>query len=142
MRIPTLRSVLRAGTLAALVSGVPSLTWLLVTGGDLSAPINAVAAMVGATDAPVTLRLAAATAVHFAVSLLWAAILVLSIPRRRPIVGSIAAGIAIAFLDLRVIAPRFFPEAAALSFPLQLADHVVWGLIVGIVIRRSTNPSD
>ena len=49
----------------------------------------------------------------------------------------------IALLDLRAIAPLFFPEVAALPFGPQLADHLAWGAVVGIVLRagRETGQS-
>jgi hypothetical protein len=38
-------------------------------------------------------------------------------------------------VDLRLIAPRFFPEVAALEFWPQMADHLVWGACFGLVLQ-------
>ncbi len=46
-----------------------------------------------------------------------------------------SAAAAIGLLDLRVIAPLFFPEVAALAFWPQMADHLMWGACVGVVLQ-------
>ena len=45
-------------------------------------------------------------------------------------------GFRIGLLDLRVIAPRFFPEVADLSLLPQIADHLMWGACLGLVLRH------
>ena len=129
------RTTLIAGGLAGLVGGIPSTVYLLVTGGDVLESLNAVVAMVSANDLPILQRIAVAAAVHFAVSLLWALVLVVLIPRRTAVVGALVASFLIAFLDLKVIAPLYFAEVAALAFIPQLADHLAWGATVGAVLR-------
>ena len=129
------KTTLIAGGLAGLVSGIPSTVYLLVTGGDLLASVNALVAMVAASELPVLNRLAIAAAVHFTVSFFWASVLVAIIPRRAPVIGALVASAIITFLDLEVIAPRYFAEAAALAFIPQLADHLAWGATVGAVLR-------
>jgi hypothetical protein len=44
---------------------------------------------------------------------------------------AIAAAALIGIVDLRLIAPRFFPEVAGLEFWPQMADHLMWGLCFG-----------
>lgn len=78
---------------------------------------------------------AAAALVHSAVSLYWAAILWLALPRRHTALWAIAAAVAIGLVDLRVIAPLFFPEVAALAFWPQMADHLMWGACLGVVLQ-------
>jgi hypothetical protein len=78
----------------------------------------------------------AAAVVHTAVSFFWAAILVFILPRRHVIVWATVAAALIAWLDLRVIAPAFFAEVAALEFGPQVADHLMWGASLGWVLSR------
>ena len=82
--------------------------------------------------------LAAAAAVHASVSLFWAAVLWLTLPGAKTALWALVASAAIAVLDLRIIAPVFFPEVAALAFWPQFADHLAWGLSysVGLSLAR------
>jgi hypothetical protein len=48
---------------------------------------------------------------------------------------AVVAAALIAMLDLRVIAPSWFPEVAVLPFWPQFADHLMWGLSVGVALR-------
>jgi hypothetical protein len=77
----------------------------------------------------------AAALVHCTVSLFWASVLWLALPRSHSVLWALLASIAIALLDLRVIAPAFFPEVAALEFWPQFADHLMWGACVGLALR-------
>lgn len=79
--------------------------------------------------------LIAAALVHGVVSLVWASVLVIFLPRRHTVVAAVVAAAFIALLDLLVIAPLLFPEVAALAFWPQFADHVMWGLAVGTALR-------
>ena len=76
-----------------------------------------------------------AALVHGAVSLFWAVILSLVLPRRHTALWATAASVLIGILDLRVIAPAFFPEVAALAFWPQMADHLMWGACLGLVLQ-------
>jgi hypothetical protein len=40
---------------------------------------------------------------------------------------------------LRVIAPLFSPEVARLSFWPQFADHLAWGLLVGVTLQQNAS---
>jgi len=135
------RTTFAAAVVAGLAGAVPSTLYALVTGGDGLASINAVAAIVNAEHLATGWRLAVAAAIHFAVSLLWATLLIAILPRRRAVLWAAAAGVLIAVLDLRVLAPPLFPEVAALAFWPQLADHVVWGVAVGVVCARTPSNS-
>ena len=77
---------------------------------------------------------AAAALVHAAVSLFWTAVLTALLPSRRVVAWSLVAAACIALFDLRVIAPAFFPDVAALAFGPQFADHLMWGACVGAVL--------
>jgi hypothetical protein len=100
------------------------------------APTLAAGAMLLPNESsPLKLALAAAI-VHPAVSLFWAAILAFLLPARRTILCAVVAAAAIALLDLRVIAPAFFPRVAALDFWPQFADHLMWGATFGLVLQR------
>jgi hypothetical protein len=57
------------------------------------------------------------------------------VPRGRELPGSVLGALAIAALDLRVIAPRAFPRVAALPQGRQWADHIAFGVAVGLVLR-------
>jgi hypothetical protein len=72
--------------------------------------------------------LAAATPVHLALSLGWAAVIdrALATPT---VAKGVGAGLAIAALDLGVIGRRI-PAIAALPQPRQWADHAAYGAIV------------
>jgi hypothetical protein len=50
--------------------------------------------------------------------------------------AGIAGALAIAALDLRVIAPRRFPSVRTLPQGRQWADHVAYGAAVGAVLAR------
>ncbi len=82
-----------------------------------------------------TLQLVAAAApVHLTLSLGWA--LVLERAGLRGAARGAAAGLAIAALDLGVVG-QCFPRVRALPLGPQIADHVAYGLVVGIFLARS-----
>ncbi len=76
----------------------------------------------------------AATVVHASVSFFWAAVLTWLLPHRNTTVWAIVALSAIAILDLRVIGP-LFPPIAALDFWPQFADHMVFGVVLGLTLE-------
>ena len=88
--------------------------------------------------------LLAATLVHASVSLFWSVVLWLALPRRRTMLWALLASAAIALIDLRLIAPAFFPEVAALAFWPQFADHLMWGACYSVGLSlgrpRATRP--
>lgn len=78
----------------------------------------------------------AAAIVHASVSFFWVIVLWLALPYGHTMLWALLASVAIALLDLRLIAPAFFPDVAALAFWPQLADHLMWGACVGLTFRR------
>ena len=123
-----------AGLAAAVVSGVPSTTWTLARGGDLTEGARAAGALLLPGERSTRALLAAAVPVHLALSLGWAALLARVLPARHELLGGAVAGVAIAALDLGVIGRRI-PAIRALDQPPQWADHVAFGLTVGAVLR-------
>jgi hypothetical protein len=78
--------------------------------------------------------LAAAVPVHLALSLGWAAVLDRTLPRgAEPLTGTLA-GLAIAALDLGVVGRRL-PAIRTLPQGRQWADHLAYGLAVGVVLQ-------
>jgi hypothetical protein len=134
-RLDTLDTVLTAGAVGALLSGIPSTAIALGRGDDpLGATLAAGSILVGAR-AGRGLLLAAAVPVHASLSLFWAAVLARALPPRRTVLAGAVAGVAIAALDLGV-AGRLFPRIRALRRGPQLADHAAFGMLVGAVVAR------
>jgi hypothetical protein len=119
---------------ATLLSGIPSTLYALATGGDPLQATRAAAAMF-----PLSGNLFVdAALVHGSVSLFWAAMLWRTLPRRHTAAWAIAAAALIGIVDLLLIAPRFFPEVAALDFWPQMADHLMWGACFGLVLQKKS----
>jgi hypothetical protein len=129
----TKRALFYAWLLATLFSGIPSTLYALLTGADPLEATRAAGAMVARADSIV-----AAALVHASVSLFWALLLWLVLPYQNTMLWALLASAGIALLDLKVIAPVFFPEVAALDFWPQFADHLMWGACysVGLSLGR------
>jgi hypothetical protein len=125
------RDILYAYLVATVFSGLPSTLHALVTGADALEPTRAAGAMLAASCADTATLIAAAAVVHPAVSLFWTAVFAFLLPRSRLVLWAVIGSAAVALLDLRVIAPLFFPSVAALPFWPQLADHLMWGALLG-----------
>lgn len=67
------------------------------------------------------------------ITLFWTAVLAALLPKRRPVAEGVAAGAAIAALDLGVIARRF-PEIGALDAGPQVLDHVAFGVLASVAL--------
>jgi hypothetical protein len=134
LRFPA-RDLLLAWLVATVFSGLPSTLHALATDADALEATRAAGAMLlpGATDTA-TLFLAAAV-VHPLVSLFWTVVFGFLLPTRHPVAGAVIGSAAVALLDLRGIAPLFFPAVAALPFWPQVADHLMWGLLLGGTLR-------
>lgn len=78
--------------------------------------------------------LAAAVPVHIAVSLWWAIVLARLLPSRRRLAAGGLSGVAIAVLDLRLVGAAF-PRIRRLPFGPQVADHVVFGVVVAALTK-------
>jgi hypothetical protein len=124
-----------AGSVAAVLSGIPSTAYALATGRD---PLDATLAagsllLPGETDR--AKLVAAAVPVHVAVSLGWGLVLANTLPRRRTVPVGAVAGAGIYALDM--LGPgRAFARVRALPRWPQLADHVAYGAVVGWVLAR------
>jgi hypothetical protein len=137
----TLRPSLEAGLAGAALSGIPSTVVTLLRGEDLLDGARAAGAIVLPREQRTGVLLAAAVPVHLALSVGWAIVLGAVLPRRaEPLIGMVA-GLGIAALDLAVIGRRI-PAIRGLPQGRQWADHLAFGLAVGVVLwRRRTMPS-
>lgn len=125
------RDALAAGGWAAVLGGAPSTLWALATGRDPLEATRAAGSLLLPRETRTLPLLAAAVPVHLALSLGWA--LVLDRARVRGAVPGAAAGLAIAAVDLGVVGRRF-PRIRALPAAPQVADHVLYGTIVGAAL--------
>jgi hypothetical protein len=114
---------------------VPSTAWTLARREPLLESAYAAGSLLAPDDAPRAVLIAAAIPAHLALSLGWAAVLAWLVPPGREPAGCALGGLAIAALDLGVIAPRCFPRVRALPQGRQWADHLAFGLVVGAVLR-------
>jgi hypothetical protein len=129
-----LGDALAAGAAGAVLSAVPSTTLALLRGERLLDGVTAAGSIVLRRERRTVPLLAAAVPVHVALSLGWAVVLRAAVPPGREVGGAVAGALAIAALDLGLIARRF-PRIRALPQGRQWADHVAYGLAVGAVLR-------
>ena len=127
------RDFLQAGLAGAVFSGVPSTVVTLLRREDVLDGARAAGKIILPREERTAVLLAAAVPVHLALSLGWAAAIA-ALPRRNELTG-LAAGLAIAALDLEVIGRRI-PAIRALPQGRQWADHAAYGLTVGRWLRR------
>ena len=130
-----LADALPAGAAGAVLSGLPSTTVTLLRRESLLDGVRAAGAILLPSERRTLPLLAAAVPVHLALSFGWAAVLSAVLPRRATVPAGVAGGLAIAALDLELIG-RAFPAVRALPQGRQWADHVAYGLAVGVVVRR------
>ena len=124
-----------AGIVSAAVSGIPSTVHALMSGRDpLEATLAAGALLVPREQRRARL-VAAAAPVHAVISLGWALVLARVLPPRPTVAVGVAAGLAIAGLDLGLVGRRH-ARIRALPLAPQLADHAVYGATVAAVLRR------
>ncbi len=128
-----------AGLGAAIVSGIPSTLCALITDGDPLEATRAAGSMVLPANAPSEQLLAAAVPVHLALSLGWGVVLAAVLPRRATALWGAVAGTSIAAFDLGIVGRRF-PRVAALQRGPQIADHVAYGVTVGLMLKRLRRP--
>jgi hypothetical protein len=124
------QDVVVAAACAAVLSGLPSTLLAWWTGADPLEATRAAGTMLIPADSGDVALFWAAALVHVSVTLFWAVLLALALPRKRLVAWALLAAAVIAVLDLRVIA-RLFPEVYALSFWPQFADHLAWGAAFG-----------
>jgi hypothetical protein len=128
--------VLAAGRAGAVVSGLPSTLWTLLEGGDPLEGGRALGQVLLPRERRTPVLLAAGAPVHLALSLGWAGVLGAVLPPRGEPALATVAGLGIAALDL-VLLGRFFGPIAALPQGRQWADHVAFGLSVGVVLEAT-----
>jgi hypothetical protein len=119
-----------------VLSGLPSTVHTLATGRDLTESTQAVGTILLGDDAPRSSLLVAGAAAHVAISLGWGVALAPFVPSRHPVRWGMGAGLAIAALDLGVIGRRF-TRLRALPLIPQVADHMVFGAVVALLVSRS-----
>ena len=132
--------VVRAAAVAGVFSGAPSTVWTSINGGDLLASTRAAGQMLLPGVAGGRGPLVAGALVHGALSLGWSAVLVAVLPRRHTVAAGAVAGLAIAAVDLGIARVRF-PAVAALPTMPQVADHVAFGVLTGLVRRAADRRS-
>jgi hypothetical protein len=128
------RDALAAGVAGAALAGIPSTAIALARGDDVLDGARAAGAIVLRGERSTAVLLAAATPVHLALSLGWALVLERTLPHGAEPVAGAVAGLGIAALDLVVIG-RHIPAITALPQGRQWADHVAYGLAVGVALR-------
>ncbi|RSD12063.1 hypothetical protein EIY87_32570 [Amycolatopsis eburnea] len=114
-----------------MVSGIPSTAHALLTGGDLLAATRAAGTLIpGRRDRP---GVAAGLVAHLTIAAGWTGVLAWA--GCRGVTRGAVAGLAIAVLDLGVAA-RAYPAVRALPRAPQLADHLVFGAVLGALLNR------
>ena len=124
---------LTAAVLAGILGGIPSTAWALVNRGDAWEAALAVGAIMLGSDAPFSRLIASAIVFHGVMSFFWAAVLCAFLPPRRRMLWGLIAGALIAVLDILLIG-QAIPAIRSLAFVPQLADHLMFGVIVGAVV--------
>src|SRR4051794_16574230 len=127
--------VVIGGLAGAALSGAPSTVHALVTRRDVLSGARAAGAMLLPSERRTARLVVAAVPVHLALSLGWAAALAPLLPRGAEVPAGVAGALAIAALDLELIARRRFPAVRALPQAPQWADHMAFGATVGAVLR-------
>jgi hypothetical protein len=132
------RDLFHAWLIATLFSGAPSTVHALLSGGDPFEATRAAGEMIATAGATPLQLFMAAGLVHAAVSLFWTLVFGCMLPQRHVLPLALLGSAAVALLDLRVIAPLVFPSVAALPFGPQLADHLMWGGLLGSTLQFRT----
>ena len=141
-----IRAGLTAGAVAGLLSGVPSTAHALCTGRDPLAAARAAGNLLLPADADPGALLLAGGLAHVAVSLAWGTVLAVAVRRTTlsPVAVGVAAGAAIAAVDLGVLAHgragRRWTLIRDLPLAPQVADHLAFGAIAGAVLHFGGRP--
>ena len=131
-----------AGAVAGFLSGAPSTLHALVTGADPLAAARAAGNLLLPAVAPPAALLGAGVLSHVVLSAGWGTVLAVAVRRYAlpPVVAGLAAGAAIAAVDLGLLAHgpagRRWPLIRALPVGPQVADHLAFGAIAGAVLAR------
>ena len=121
--------------MGAALSGAPSTFYALVAKRPVLEATEAAGTMLMRDETRLSRLLPAALTVHLALSLFWSHVMAAGLPRRRPVLFGSAAGLGIGIFDLLVVGRRW-PMIRALPLVPQLADHVVFGVVVASMLRR------
>ena len=130
-----LREGLRAGAVAALVSGIPSTVYSVARRRDPLEATIAAGSMLLRHEKRRVYLVAAAIPVHLALSAFWGVVLAQYLPRNRPLAFGSISGLGIGVLDLLVVRRRFRRIRALPTAP-QLADHVAFGATVAFLLTE------
>jgi hypothetical protein len=139
MNTTLLRAGLTAGAVAGALSGAPSTVHALVTRRSPLDAVRAAGTLLLGDDAPPRRLVVAGFAAHGVISLCWGVALAVVLPRRRAVLSGAVAGLAIAGVDLGVLGRRW-PRIRALPLLPQIADHVLYGAVVGAVLTSTARP--
>ena len=134
-----LRVGLHAGAVAGVLSGAPSTVHAVVTRRSPLDAARAAGTLVLGDDVPPRRLVVAGVAAHGVISLGWGVALAVVLPRRRAVLWGAVAGLAIAGVDLGVLGRRW-PRIRALPPLPQIADHVLYGALVGAVLTSTARP--
>jgi hypothetical protein len=132
-RLDAPRRLVATALVAGVASGLPSTLVAALRGDDLLAATRAAGTLVpGRRERP---GVVAGAAVHAVLTLWWTTVLTAGLRRARggALLGA-AGGAAIAALDLGVVGRRY-PAIRALPHAPQWADHVAFGVVVGVCTR-------
>jgi hypothetical protein len=141
MRRSAFREGLAAGAVAGLLSGLPSTVHALATRRDPLAAARAAGNLLLPARAGSPALLFAGGVAHVALSLGWGTVLAMAVRRTslEPVAVGLAGGAAIAAVDLGLLAHgpigRRWPLIRALPVGPQVADHLAFGAIAGVVLR-------
>ena len=135
--------VLRAAVVADVLSGIPSTFAAVRAQRDPLSPTRAAGRMLLPDEERTVPLLPAAALVHGTLSLVWAAVIAATLPRRagrvRAVTHGALMGATIAAADLglahRVRHPRL-AAVARLEVRSQVADHVAFGAVTGLMLGR------
>ena len=137
-----LRDGIRAGAAAGVLSGAPSTLHAVLTGRDPLAAARAAGNLLLPADASPGALLLAGGLAHTVLSLGWGTVVAVAVRRTSlpPFAAGLAVGAAIAAIDLGVLAHgplgRRWPLIRALPVGPQVADHLAFGAVAGVVLRR------
>ena len=129
------RDAVVAGCVAAVLSGAPSTTHALMHRINPLEASLAAGTLLAPGEERASRLLPAALVAHGALSLGWALVLAVGLPRRRTVAWSVPAGLAIAALDLGVVGRRY-PRIRALPLAPQILDHVAFSATAAWVLTR------
>jgi len=138
------RRIVRAGFWAAALSGVPSTLWSVRHGRDPLEAARAAGRMLVPRETQTVPLVGAAALVHGVLSSGWTVVIAATLPRdagrARSVLHGALMGAAIAGADLGLAHVVRHPRLAAIrALPLgpQVGDHVAFGAIAGLLLRRT-----